>query len=171
MRYIIYILTLTLLPLSHLNAQLSGESFETEKEAILEVIKTETDAYFHQDLDAWSACFVHAPYMQRVGYWEGYENKISQSVGWAEYSAAKTKQWNNSERKKSVWDNSTWERTDYTFRIYENMAWVSFTETSYGADGQFLGKALSNRIMEKHEGKWKIAFIGFYYYPISTNEN
>ncbi len=54
---------------------------EADKAAILETIATETEAYFRQDYEVWKDQFVDAPYFMRIGYWEGYPNKVSHHHG------------------------------------------------------------------------------------------
>ncbi|MBI1932886.1 MAG: hypothetical protein HYS24_10160 [Ignavibacteriales bacterium] len=54
-------------------------------------------------------------------------------------------------------------------RISDEMAWYTFEEYSYEKDTRkLLGKALSTRILEKVNGKWKIAYLGFHFYPMKS---
>lgn len=44
--------------------------------------------------------------------------------------------------------------------------WYTFEQLSYekGTRKQ-VGRSLETRILEKHNGKWKIAYLGYHYFP------
>jgi hypothetical protein len=47
------------------------------------------------------------------------------------------------------------------------MALYTFKQSSYKKDTRkFIGKSLETRTLEKENGEWKIAYLGFHYYPI-----
>jgi hypothetical protein len=55
--------------------------------------------------------------------------------------------------------------------ITRDMAWSTFEQLSFEADtDNFLGKSLETRILEKVNGEWKIAYIGYHYFPKDTVE-
>ena len=46
------------------------------------------------------------------------------------------------------------------------MAWYTFEQYSYEKDTRkLLGKSLETRILEKENGQWKIAYLGYHYFP------
>jgi len=52
-------------------------NIEAEKAVILETISTETEAYFKEEYEPWKDQFINEDYFMRIGYWEGYPNKVS----------------------------------------------------------------------------------------------
>ncbi|MGA0556017.1 hypothetical protein ACO2Q8_05155 [Larkinella sp. VNQ87] len=139
---------------------------KAEQAAIRAVIAKETEAYYRQDFQAWRNCYVHAPYLRRYGYWEGYPNKVQIHNGFAALEADKKQQF---ARNQTVWQGSTEEVSNENFRIYPNVAWYTFDQVSYEKGSRkVLGRSVETRILEKHDGQWKIAYMGFHYLPQSN---
>ena len=47
------------------------------------------------------------------------------------------------------------------------MDWYTFEQSSYEKiTHKFLGKSLETRVLEKENGRWKIAYLGFHYFPV-----
>jgi hypothetical protein len=137
--------------------------FEKEKAAILAVIAKETATYYQQDFEAWKSTYLQSPAFRKFGYWEGYPEKVVSSIGFESLAAEKKKQFDANE---TLWQGSTEERTNENFRITNEMAWYTFEQNSFEKDTRkFLGKSLETRILEKENGEWKIAYLGFHYYP------
>lgn len=142
--------------------------FEKEKAAIKAVIAKETESYYKQDFDAWKATYLQSPAFRKFGYWEGYPAKVTSHIGFESLAAEKKKQFDASE---TLWKGSIEERTNENFRISHEMAWYTFEQNSYEKDTRkFLGKSLETRILEKENGEWKIAYLGFHYYPMEENK-
>ncbi len=138
--------------------------FEKEKTAIQAVIAKETESYYKQDFEAWKSTYLQSPAFRKFGYWEGYPEKVVCSIGFDTLAAEKKKQFDANE---TLWQGSTEERQNENFRISNDMAWYTFEEYSYEKDTRkLLGRALSTRILEKVNGEWKIAYLGFHYYPM-----
>lgn len=137
--------------------------FEKEKAAIQAVIAKETKSYYKQDFEAWKSTYLQSPAFRKFGYWEGYENKIEAYNGFQSLADVKKKQF---DANATLWVGSTEERSNENFRITPEMAWYTFEQDSYEKDTRkFLGKSLETRILEKENGEWKIAYLGFHYYP------
>ena len=137
---------------------------EKEKAAIKAVIAKETESYYKQDYEAWKSTYLQSPAFRKFGYWEGYPEKIVSNIGFESLEAEKKKQFDANE---TLWQGSTEERINEHFRISPNMAWYTFEQNSYEKDThKFLGKSLETRILEKENGAWKIAYLGFLYYPL-----
>lgn len=144
-------------------AQAPAVDFEKEKAAIQAVIAKETESYYKQDFDAWKSTYLDSPAFRKFGYWEGYENKIEAYNGFQSLADVKKKQFDANE---TLWQGSTEERSNENFRISNDMAWYTFEQNSYEKDTRkFLGKSLETRILEKENGEWKIAYLGYHYYP------
>lgn len=83
--------------------------------------------------------------------------------GFESLKAEKKKQFDANE---TIWQGSTEERENENFRISSDMAWYTFEQFSYEKDTRkLLGRSLETRILEKHEGEWKIAYLAYHYFP------
>lgn len=141
---------------------------EKEKAAIQAVIAKETESYYKQDFEAWKSTYLQSPAFRKFGYWEGYPEKVVSNIGFASLAAEKEKQFIANE---TVWRGSTEERKNENIRITDDMAWYTFEQLSYEKDTRkFLGRSLETRILEKVNGEWKIAYLGFHYYPESSTK-
>ncbi len=142
--------------------------FEKEKAAIQSVIAKETESYYKQDFEAWKSTYLQSPAFRKFAYWEGYPEKVMSHIGFDALAAEKKKQFDANE---TLWQGSTEERSNENFRISNDMAWYTFEQDSYEKDTRkFLGKSLETRILEKVNGEWKIAYLGFHYLPLQQNE-
>jgi hypothetical protein len=138
--------------------------FEKEKSAIQAVIAKETTSYYKQDFEAWKSTYLQSPAFRKFGYWEGYPEKVVPNIGFESLVTEKKKQF---ESNTTLWQGSIEERSNENFRISHNMAWYTFEQNSYEKDTRkFLGKSLETRVLEKENGEWKIAYLGFHYYPM-----
>lgn len=139
--------------------------FEKEKSAIQAVIAKETESYYKQDFEAWRSTYLQSPAFRKFGYWEGYPEKVVAHIGFESLAAEKKKQF---EKNETLWKGSTEERLNENIRISNDMAWYTFEQNSYEKDTRkFLGKSMETRILEKENGEWKIAYLGFHYYPMT----
>ena len=71
-------------------------------------------------------------------------------------------------RRKDIWDSSKYEKVNLNIRISESgdMAWVTFEEKVRQAkNNEHVAEAIGTRVMEKHDGQWRIAYLGYHYYP------
>ena len=145
------------------NRESNTIDFEKEKAAIQAVIAKETESYYKQDLESWKSTYLQSSAFRKFGYWEGYPEKIVSNIGFESLLAEKKKQFDKNE---TLWQGSTEERENENFRISDKMAWYTFEQNSYEKNSRkFLGKSLETRILEKENGEWKIAYLGFRYYP------
>ncbi|MCC6412490.1 MAG: hypothetical protein IT270_12575 [Saprospiraceae bacterium] len=143
--------------------KLSVTEFEKEKAAIKAVIALETEAYYKQDFETWKSTYLDDPAFRKFGYWEGFDEKVTYNIGFETLKAEKKKQF---EANETIWAGSTEERINENFRITRDMAWYTFEQLSFekGTRKQ-VGRSLETRILEKHDGKWKIAYLGYHYFP------
>lgn len=136
---------------------------EAEKAAIRAVIAKETESYYRQDFEAWKSTYLDDPAFRKYGYWEGFEQKVEYCNGFAALAEQKKKQF---EADATIWKGSTEERRNENFRISRDMAWYTFEQYSHEKDTRkLLGVSLETRILEKHDGAWKIAYLGYHYLP------
>ncbi len=165
MKLIIFLLgaCLFLAGCNHQKQESDTVDFEKEKAAIQAVIAKETESYYKQDFEAWKSTYLQTAAFRKFGYWEGYPEKVVANIGFESLATEKKKQFDSNE---TLWQGSTEERTNENFRISKNMAWYTFEQNSFEkGTKKFLGKSLETRILEKENGEWKIAYLGFHYYP------
>lgn len=142
---------------------LPESDIEAEKAAILETIATETKAYFQEDFDLWQNQFVDEPYFMRIGYWEGYPDNVSYHEGLDTLRTEKKLQF---AQGATEWSGSEHVRENLKFRIYNEVAWVTYDQLSLDTEtGEHLGTSKEIKILEKIDGQWRLAYIGFYYLP------
>jgi hypothetical protein len=141
-----------------------ASSLEMEKEAIRKVIDMETTSYYKQDFETWKSTYVNEPYFRYHGYWEGFPQKVVYYNGFDSLRQIKKKQF---DENRTVWQQSRIERRNENFRIYGEVAWYTFEEVTYDTTtNRLLGTCMGARLMEKHNGTWKIAYLGFHFLPI-----
>lgn len=151
------------------NSTTAALDFEKEKTAIQSLIAKETESYYKQDFEAWKSTYLQSPAFRKFGYWEGYPEKVVSYIGFESLAAEKKKQF---EADETLWKGSTEERLNENYRISNDMAWYTFEQNSYEKDTRkFLGKSMETRILEKVNGEWKIAYLGFHYYPMPAEKN
>jgi hypothetical protein len=144
----------------------SDFDFETEKSRIVAVIANETESYYRQDFEGWKSNFMDSPQFRQYAYWEGWPEKIQFYNGFASLESVKKAQF---EQDRTIWKGSRESRKNENFRITRDMAWYTFEQYSYEKDtDRFLGRSLETRILERINGKWKIAYLGYHYFPTDS---
>jgi hypothetical protein len=135
-------------------------------EAIVALLHAHRIALWMRDFEAYSACFVHAPSTSR---WAVFRQKdVGIMRGWDEI-AARARAFVADDPlpyRKNAFETTI---DDLTLHIGGDIAWASYVqnypgEYLHGSDeGLFgpVGGTNELRILEKHEGCWKIAFLGF----------
>jgi len=139
-------------------------NYEVEKAAMQQVIRNETEMYYKQDFEGWKNNFVQTDYFRQHGYWEGYPEKVRYYNGFDTLQQVKALQF---KENRTIWKGSYEKKYNENFRIYKDVAWYTSEQDSFdGTTHQFLGRSVETRILEKHHGKWKIAYLGFHYLPL-----
>lgn len=122
-------------------------NFEKEKASILETLHTETEAAFQRNYDNWQDKWVHDPKIVKT-YINFVDTSFSESVGWdkiSDFVKEFMKEHPKPEPVPKLVD-------DIDVRLYNNGAWVSFEQQD-----SLRGLKRETRLMEKVNGKWKIA--------------
>ena len=141
---------------------------EKEKAAILAVIKKETETYYAKNLEGWKSTYLQSPRFRHHAYWEGYDEKVRGFNGFDSYMASKNRAFDTSIHRK--WENTVVERSNENFNISNDMAWYTFDEVSHKqGTNEILGKSIQTRILEKVNGEWKIAYLGYHFYPLKDS--
>jgi hypothetical protein len=126
-----------------------------DQAAILRVIENETAAYFNKDYEGWAACWVHAPYVRRFGWFAQGGRLISQS--WEQEAAEKKEAMQQYPAPNRSVQSVV--RENLNIRVGGKVAWVTFEQIAPETGDPFdvQGRQYEGRVMEKHGGEWKIA--------------
>lgn len=140
---------------------------EKNRTEILRVIENESKAFWDKDYERWSSYWVHAPYIRTMGWWE--RGGVTVVKGWDERGPR---------TKAHMKDNpdpnpQNVVRENINIRIYQDAAWVTFDQ--YGKDNgvpdmDMPGLSRETRFMEKHDGQWKIVYVGWLLEGNATKE-
>jgi len=138
----------------------SSAPFEKEKAAILAVIEQQSAAFWAKDFQRWADTWVHAPYIRRLGWSE--PGGVSHLEGWDAIGGR---------MEKNMADNPTPNLTPaklvrerLNVQVHGDVAWVTFEQHGVATgEPQFdmPGLSYETRILEKHDGKWRIAYLGY----------
>ena len=126
---------------------LSNEDYQLEKKAILEALLNETKAAFARDYEAWKANWVH-----RTSISKTYMNL-------ADTTFSEMTSWNEIDDFVRIYIEENPEPVpppaqpeNIQVQLYGTGAWVS-----YEILDEVFGKKRETRLMEKEDGRWKIA--------------
>jgi hypothetical protein len=133
---------------------------EKEKAAIMSVIEGESAAFWNKDYDLWASYWLHEPYIRTMGWWK--DGGVTVVEGWDERAERSKKNFEVSPEANPT--ATKVRRENINIRIFKEVAWLTFDQ--YGEDtGDNLmdmpGLSRETRIMEKHNGEWKIAYAGW----------
>lgn len=148
-------------------AQTASAQLEPEEQAIMAVITEQTRAYFERDFASWKQTHVHADYYTEFTYWDGWDDPVRVVRGWAGHEANVAPNF-APDQPKNVWNAAKYERSDINIRIAASgdMAWVTYAQRAVDPETKAIhGASYETRVMEKHDGQWKIAYLGYHYLP------
>lgn len=127
---------------------------------VMAVLERETQAFWQKDFAAFADCWVDADYVRRAGWWA--RGGITWRRGWDEMAARTRAQFaENPEENASA---AEVRRENLVVRVGADMAWVTFDQYAPDAgepDMDMPGLSHETRILEKHEGKWKLAYMSY----------
>ena len=133
---------------------------QSEATAIMRVIARESEAFWNKDYDAWAQCWLHAPYIRLMGWWA--RGGITVIEGFDALSTRiKENLLANPEPNPTA---AQVRRENINLRIGHDVAWVTFDQ--YGQDTgepdmDMPGVSRETRILEKHNGEWKLVYVGW----------
>ena len=131
----------------------------SEVDAILEAIEQRRKSFSQHDFEAYSAVHLHAPY---VSWWNASPvtgNFVR--MGWDE-TAPRLREWMaSSEQETRGADDGIIE--NLVVRVADTIAWVTFTRRYPSVPAHRAGPNPGHqlRILEKHDGKWKVVLGAF----------
>jgi hypothetical protein len=127
-------------------------------QAVMRVVEAETTAFWMKDFEAWAACWLQTPDIRRHGWWE--RGGVGIVEGWEALSERVRQNMANNPTPQPEAANVR--RENVHVRVTDEMAWVTFDQ--YGADTgepdmDMPGLSYETRILEKHDGQWKIVYV------------
>jgi len=131
-----------------------------DREAILHLIEAETAAFWNKDFDAWAKLWVHDDYVRRWGWWAA-RGGMTVRDGWDDHAARMRRlMMANPVRNEST---AAVRREKLVIRVGGDVAWATFDQhaPSTGDGMDVPGLTHEMRILEKHDGEWKIACLFF----------
>lgn len=133
-----------------------------EADAVLAVVKAEHEAFWMRDYDAWARCHLPLPDTWFWSYWP--HGGLAVRRGWTEISQRTALAMSAFETASPSYAFDTaWE--DVVVRVGGDSAWVTFIQRYPATGGPFRDRRgpghLSHglRILEKHDGTWKIVLV------------
>src|SRR5262249_24653611 len=120
----------------------------------------ETAAFYNKDFDAFARCWVNASYIRRLGWWT--RGGVSDRKGWEDLARLAVEHMRENRAPNGAASEARYENV--TLRVGEDMAWVSFDQDGPETgepDMDMPGFSREARVLEKHNGEWKIAFHCF----------
>ena len=129
------------------------------RQEIMALIEHECLVFLSRDFDAWSDCLLHDASTVRLGACMG--GIMDYTIGWEAHREGMLRFFERFP-KPNPEAASQFRRTNWTFRIGTDMAWVSFDQYGPRCEDPLVTVGLSHqiRVLEKHEGQWKIAMLG-----------
>ncbi|WP_340199610.1 hypothetical protein [Ascidiimonas sp. W6] len=139
---------------------LSEESYELEKNAILETLLNETNAAFGRDYQSWRTNWVHRSNVSKT-YMNFPDDTYSEMTSWEDiddFVRTYIKEHPEPAPPPAQPEN-------INIKIYGTGAWVS-----YEILDEVFGKKRETRLMEKEDGIWKIARMHTTIYGFKKNK-
>jgi hypothetical protein len=142
------------------SSNLGDFNYKKEKQAILQVIENESKAHWNKDFEEFASYWAHEEYIRTHGWWE--RGGVTIVEGWEERSR-KTKI-GMAKSPESNANATKVRRENINLRIFQDVAWMTFDQ--YGEDTgdpttDMPGLSRETRILEKHNGQWKIVYVGW----------
>jgi DNA-binding CsgD family transcriptional regulator len=126
-------------------------------EAVKKVIWAETRAFYNKDFEALSRCWVHAPYIRRLGWWT--RGGVTDHWGWETIGGRMRRGMLTSPEPNSTAKEVRHENE--VVRVSGNMAWATFDQYAPDTgdpDFDMPGLCREARVLEKHDGEWRIVY-------------
>jgi DNA-binding CsgD family transcriptional regulator len=131
-----------------------------DREAILRRIDAETVAFWSKDWEAFRDCWLEEPCVRRAGWWS--LGGITWVEGWDELGARVRQRFrDNPEPNRSA---AEVRRENVNLHIGADMAWVTFDQHAPDTgepEMDMPGLSRETRILEKRDGEWKLAYMGY----------
>jgi DNA-binding CsgD family transcriptional regulator len=133
---------------------------DADREAIIALIHRNRIAVWTQDYEAYASCFVHAPYTTR---WNAsHINGVFIHAGWDDISERAREMFAARPDLKVPANAHQTAVENLMLRIEGNLAWALFDQR-YPTTTTIHSRGLTRemRVFERHDGEWKVAFLGY----------
>jgi DNA-binding CsgD family transcriptional regulator len=137
-----------------------GMPAEDDAEAILQLLETETRAFWEKDFNTFAECWVQEPYIRRSGWWS--LGGVTYREGWEEFATRYREQIARNPRPNVSAHRVR--RDNVNLRVGKDMAWLTFDQYAPNTGEKEMdmpGLSRETRIAEKHGGRWKFAYMGY----------
>lgn len=146
---------------AHKNYPNAAESNRTsEEKAIMATIQNETDCFYARNYDCWKENYVHGNHVFQG--WSNDDGTFDTKVGWEKVNAKIEKY--IKDNKAPIGVNSKVQRRNMQYTFYGDkacyMTWDQYQEDKTGKNYMHSHEI---RIMEKYDGKWKIACVAAFW--------
>jgi DNA-binding CsgD family transcriptional regulator len=133
------------------------DATEDDRQAIMQLIEDESAAYWNRNYDAWAECWVQAPYIRKAGWWT--QGGITYREGWRQIAERmqETRGLPAPGRPAGI------RRENINLRVRQDMAWMTYDEYWPNAGTDLPGLSRETRVLEKHGGRWRIAYSCYLY--------
>lgn len=127
---------------------------------IMRVITAEGTAFWNKDYEDWAQYWVHAEYVRIMGWWP--TGGVTVTEGWKRISTLMREVMTSNPEPNST--AYTVRRENINLQIRGDVAWLTFDQ--YGSDTgdarmDMPGLSRETRVLEKQDGEWKIAYVGW----------
>ncbi|MEM6769046.1 MAG: hypothetical protein AAF597_00560 [Bacteroidota bacterium] len=119
----------------------------TEKAAILKTLNDETASAFSRDYEGWKSHWMQEDYVTKT-YMNFADSSMTETLGWEEVNQFVVDYFAEHPEPDPLPEPLT----DFEVRLYGEGAWVSYVQ-----DDPSRGRKRETRLMEKVDGKWRIA--------------
>ncbi len=147
MRVILFLFVFSMFSCLNSPSTIHASSVEIEKSAILECLNNETEAAFSRDYKKWKEFWVQSTFVTKT-YIDNRDSSFVEMLGWNEIDKfVKTYI-----EEHPVPEPVTELLSNIDVRLYESGAWVSYSQLNINNEMK-----RETRLMEKVDGKWRIA--------------
>ena len=130
-----------------------------DKAAIMKVMREEAAAFWNKDYKAWARCWVHAGYVRHNA--PSPNGDVAIIKGWGAVSKLVKRLIDENPKPSAM--ATKMKLKNVSLRIGKDMAWVTYDQhgVDTGEPGMNRpGVSRETKILEKHDGKWKLAYVG-----------
>ncbi len=134
----------------------------TEKAAILKTIENETECFYKRDYEGWKENFVQKEYAFQA--WSNADGTFDAKVGWEEVDKRTGNYIKSNPVGTGKSSHPQVERRNMIVKFFsEDLAYLVWDQYNSDRESKTFMLSKDQRIMEKINGKWKIANVSSYW--------
>jgi ketosteroid isomerase-like protein len=130
-----------------------------DKAAVMKVMREEAAAFWNKDYKAWARCWVHAGYVRHNT--PSSNGGVAIIKGWGTISKLIKKLIEENPKPSAM--AAKMRLKNVSLRVGSDMAWVTYDQHGVDTgepDMNMPGVSRETKILEKHDGKWKLVYVG-----------